>query len=877
MRWVPDPGGQVRGTVRMHSHDVVSNYGPSGPRECLRTFLPIISPVVAIAVLFIIMALARPAMAEDMVWSDKVVVVDESYDDLDLTLDGNLTISPHANLTITNSTITVNTSSPRGLHISVEQNGLLNLSDVDILASGGTYTFTVEGTLVFTQGSIKDLPEASSEDDRSSGLRVLSGGRVILTDVDIDNLFGLALSVDADGFASIEGGLLRGSSRVIWIEDGVVVMEGSEVVATRGRALVDIIGSDGGSGQLWATDSSFISSAVMDADLPSVAVRLDGVLSSALLDHCHVGTPELAEVYNGTFHMTNGTFSKTLARDHPDLICHRALAELTGVDMVEVEVEDGALTLVGCTYASGSVTGDSSVVSVGPVPPLETLADSVTLQHHYWVDLQLLNETGAATEGLDLWIERSDGVAIIETQSGPDGWVRQVPVRSWTRKGDVKTYEPSHTVNFGESDFQITRMQVYDNTTVTLWNTVHSRDLNLDTDSMQLSVAAPRANVTFGITIDGASLVPHMYPSGEAFIDLLIDGQLNSRLTMVVGSQDDMIFDGLQLSQGRHLLQVRVDVPDAIEEMNEGGNNLVSLLIDVSAGPNGGGELVDLQVEIRTLRDAQGNEGDLIMDGVIEVHYTVRAMNAQTRLRNVDVELLVNDQVRDAVTIDIADMEDQLYLFNGVISINLPRGDYTIRLRVDPDNDISEEFELNNEASVDVTLDPEVGEDGFWDPTCCSAVLVVSLVLIVGALGAYAQKRQRDAQADGVTDMVQYPRGPTPLSSYQQPRQPSMPSSVPYHQRPTQSYGSRATRIEDRWSTERVDPAIARSYQVDGSDLTGAERIIVSRPRGPPESQQRFEVEGLTCPRCDHGDIIGFPDGSAKCKSCRKIFYPRHG
>ena len=411
-----------------------------------------------------------------------------------------------------------------------------------------------------------------------------------------------------------------------------------------------------------------------------------------------------------------------------------------------------------------------------------------------------------------------------------------------------------------------------------MWNSIHSRDLALDSDSMELTAPAPRANVTFGIIINGESLVPHVYASGEVFMDLLVDGQVHTRITTVVSSQADRQFDGIQLTQGRHLLQVQIDPVGAVDEMNEGGNNLVSLLIDVTAGPNGGGDLVDLQVEIDTLRDAQGNEGDVILDGVIEIHYTARAMNAQTRLRNVDLELIIGGQVRERITIDISDMEDQQYLHTGVLSINLPRGDYSIRLRVDPDNTITEEFELNNEDSVDVTLDPNVGGDGFWDPACCSAVLLVSLIVAVGALGAYANKRQRDATSSSggaITDTVQYTQSSIPKPTAYSHRPPSQPAGYQYPMPPRlPSSDSRPAKIEERWTTQRLDPEVAHRYRVDGSDLQGAERIIVSRPKPPPPSQQRFVAENVVCPRCSQTEIVGFADGSAKCQSCKKIFYP---
>ncbi len=70
-----------------------------------------------------------------------------------------------------------------------------------------------------------------------------------------------------------------------------------------------------------------------------------------------------------------------------------------------------------------------------------------------------------------------------------------------------------------------------------------------------------------------------------------------------------------------------------------------------------------------------------------------------------------------------------------------------------------------------------------------------------------------------------------------------------------------------------MDRSTAARYGVDDWDSTGAERIIAYKaPQAT--SKARYDATNLNCPRCNGREIMGFSDGSAKCQSCKKIFYP---
>jgi len=319
--------------------------------------------------------------------------------------------------------------------------------------------------------------------------------------------------------------------------------------------------------------------------------------------------------------------------------------------------------------------------------------------------------------------------------------------------------------------------------------------------------------------------------------------------------RNDVVFQDLDLAVGKYTFRVVADPNDDVEEMNEGGNNEVRFILDVS--PEGGGEgLVDLTVEILRVGDTAGNSGEDLISGILYIDYQVRAYNSKVVMRNVPVAIYVEGQMDDLVRVDLEDMEEDYLFFTGQFRVNLARGTYVIKVIVDPLGEIEEEREHNNEDQVTVNLDPEVGNGSFLDQGCCVSLLVFGLITAVGLLGAWAQRKQRlaAAEAGGVTQYGGEPMDP-----------------------PTNLGGQAATRqttwepasLDERWRVEQSGAA----YTADGWEEGVAERITAPG-KLTPQSRDRYQATDLTCPRCKGRKIIGFSDGSAKCQSCKKIFYP---
>jgi hypothetical protein len=323
-----------------------------------------------------------------------------------------------------------------------------------------------------------------------------------------------------------------------------------------------------------------------------------------------------------------------------------------------------------------------------------------------------------------------------------------------------------------------------------------------------------------------------------------------------------VVFEDLDLAAGTYIFRIVVDPDDTLEEMNEGGNNEVRLILDVA--PEGGtGELVDLTAEIERVGDTAGNSGEELVSGIIYVDYTVRVYNSKILMRNVPVAVFVNDVMDDLVRVDLLDSADDQFFFSGQFRLNLPRGDYVIKVEVDPFNEIEEEREYNNVDQVSVTLTEDLGPNQFLDDSCCISLLIFGLIAAVGILGAWAQRRQRMAAEQA--GMAQYGGG--------MPSQPSMTTSQAYGAEAGYQYSTGMARepvsLDERWRVEQSGGA----YTVDGWEDGVAERITTPGQR-PPPSRERYQAPDLTCPRCKGHSIIGFSDGSAKCQSCKKIFYP---
>ncbi len=845
--------------------DEENTHGNWGRRSAKARRLPLhlipLTVLILIAALFLV--LLPSSSAEEVTWGNTNISGTEEYSDLIINLDGNLTVEPDGLLTINDSTLLVGATSPDQYMITVKQGGTMVLNNVTITSSGGTYGILVRGNLTHGTGSIDGLSGYGATMAEATGLVVEGTAEVNMSDVDVFNEVGYALFSNTSGTVRVLGGSLYGlhtAARLTGASD--VIIDGTIV---RGIVSSDLIVLDE-MASLFARQCTFRTNDVESTSPANRAVHLIGDGTYALLEDCTIRTPELARTMGGELEIIDCSLVRTIARPIVDLEAVGAAVVLDDLVLDEIEFSGGTLWLYDVEYDRGNITDGAVLNTVGNIPHLDTLGEDVVVHHHYWVDFILYNVSGVATSGISLNVLTADGELVLETLSGVDGYVPAVGILAWTLDGDVFEFEPSHRLEFAAPNDQITNLQVFDNITVTLRDLVDSLDLVLTTSSINPSTSAPRENHTFDLIVDGEVLIPYPWDTGQTFIDLYVDDEFVERQVVPLTSRDNVRFRGLNLSAGQHLFRIEVDPTDDVEETNEDGNNLVGLVLDVAPGSTEPGDLVDLTIWFDTIVDTQGNDGDTLIPGVINVDYRVRATNSKTWLRNVQVAIEIDGAPADTQRIDLVTAEGEDFVSNGRFVLNLPRGQYVFTVIIDPENEIEEEFEHNNEDSRTVTLDPEANSSIFdLDPACCSAIVMVALIATMSIIGQYSQRRQRRAQQTMVAETVEYPQSTYGGSNVG-------PSSVTYHSTPRDP-SKVPTSLEDQWTVERLDDRMISRYGLDGSDSASAERITAYRAP-QPTSKERYKATNLSCPRCNGRDIVGFPDGSAKCQSCKKIFYP---
>lgn len=832
----------------------------------VETASPLIRPgaglpclLLAVLLLLLLMVLIPSTAAEDVTWDDRTVTSTEAYSDINLTLDGNLTVSAGGNLTLTDADVLVNATREDQLHIVVEEGGELWLDNVDLASAGGTYGIRVEGRLEFVSGTIHDLEREDVLPTVPRGLVVRGGGVVVLTEVVVHNPMGYALYLNDTAAAVVQGGGLHGASTTVRVnQQGVLELHDVAVSAEKATELVALVGSSA----MLAEGCTFESDAVYSGTVHNVPVYVLGEEVQAFIDGCSIRTAELAIITGGYLEVTGSTFTPFRARGMPDLNAKDADVVLEDLDLDRVIVSGCQLELWSTTVSPGSSVNASTVLSYGPVPPVSIISEDTTLHHHYWVDFLMLNATGQPKGGIDLNVFNSGGGTVVnEALSDGDGRIRHVPIRSWTLEGDIKDWEPSHLVQFAGPSYQITNLQVYGNTTVVLWDRLGSYDLVLETDSVTPSTPAPQENRTFNIIVDGEVLIPYTWNLGSTVMQLYVDGELHESVTLPLTSRSDVVFTGLDLEPGTHLFTVVADPNGALDEMNEGGNNELRFFLDVA--PEGGtGDLMDLTVEVVRVIDMDGNQGDTLLPGILYVDYQVRAYNTKLWQRGVPVGLYVDDLLDDVVRVDLTQMQQDYFVFNGQFRPNLAGGEYVIKVVVDPFDEFDEEGEFNNEDSVRLTLDEGAVDEPLLDQGCCISLVIFGIIAAISLLTSYAQRKRRQ-EAEGL-ETIRYPSSdgvgsaPAPVESYVGGPGPS-----------TASQDWEPVSLDERWRVEQRGGA----FTADGWEEGVADRIITPSKRTPP-SRERFVANELTCPRCRGHEIMGFSDGSAKCQSCKKIFYP---
>ena len=792
----------------------------------------------ALLIASITACLSSPSQAGAIEWGDTVIGTNVTNSSFEIILSGDLSVVSGGNLTLSHCVLYLNASDPEGVSIVVEEGGALNLIASTLAILNGSYDVTVRGRL-----TIESTPAGGlygGNPGPSGGIVVAGPGRALLNRTMLDSPLGPVLVLSSGAEAQLERCVMSSNGTVLLVEGGSSAFlyqcdtggrDAGPVVTVRDGSRVVFEGSHINP----PPEMGIFSSSAIGR---GTGLLVEGSASMVTMRYCGgVDAPYIVKVVDGSFK----------AITNPEYECHievdiieseRGNVTLDHASVMNLSITDGSLWLLnGSTYRTGLVSGDSTVHSYGIAPSNSTLAPTVTLHHHYRVDFLLLNDTRAPAPDNTLLVETKYRDVVIDTRSGPDGWVRGVWLLSWTRKGPSFTYEPPHRVEFGDVDYSITMVQVYGNTTVTLWNSPDQRDLVLLQDAVTITDRSPREGDPFDVLVKGSLMVPYAYPTGETELVLYIDGKPIESKSFSPTSRTDVTFKGLNLSEGLHEVRVVVDPAGLVPQLNRNGNDEARVMVEVASRDYTGDE-IDLYVRVGRIEDTAGNAKPPLLPGVLDVHFTVRARYSTVVQRNVQVQLLVDGEVRGTSWVDLISLVDvdgvREYSSDGHIPINLPEGTYTIELAVDPGDDFIERYENNNVASTTVDVKPKAVKpflDNWDDPALCIVLGTVALVIAILAVTRSRLSRRGRGAMPGPGAPPAVPSawaGPAPAPPA--PLAPPVPLVPP------------------------VPPAFP------------------APSHGPREASP---LAGATCPSCGGSDVVGYPDGSARCQGCKAVFYMR--
>jgi hypothetical protein len=798
---------------------------------------------------------------------DWTVVGNETVKNQTVRLTGNLTIGPGAKLTLTNSTLELNMSKDHEFHITVKDGGRFVLVDsvVRSTAPGRRYKLDVTNASIesdrtyienFTSVSIAQskavLDNTALMDNNGTALAVTSsdvsmagciitmrsvGDALRLSDSTLDVWDSTFQTNRGSGNTGIN---ITGGSTVTILKGGIYNF--STGIEFKGSSMdldnLRITGSgDNGIKQLAGT--SQITHSMFDENLQSIE-SLGGSMNitmsdirgrgfGIILEDCtaHVGHNTVRSSGMGMFVVNSSAFiTDNVFKDNTMGL--KMLNTKNG--SIEGNVfennsqaalfEVSTVIVTDCEFSSTTtdlgLTG-STVTTVNSTFKKEIIDQQSTLIVEWYLDIKVVTYDKKPAPGATVKMHDVLGRHLDRTTTY-DGWARNIIVRQSTRTRYGTTYNSPYTI---EAQYKSAQASKTINITMSEAITITVYDIDLYIKDLSVSNLTTNMNKPVYINVTLAST---FYPIKGVGLMVTEDGMVYSDDLHDMPTEVVVLLKYIPSKPGSHYISIILDPHHNINETDL-NNNKRNITINAVAGAEDLPDLRPIGITPDTTSLQQGNSIPVTVD--IENTGNIDATN-------VVVQLFADSKKVGENTIPMVSAGS---MKPTVFSWSASTGQYTLRVVVDPYDQVKESNENNNELSTPVDLSSSNPNSLVNDALAlmCISILVIIVVVIVVIIYAMV-RRSKPSSSQQYSYQYQYGQ------QYQYQPQYTYPAGGTYA--PTQGTGY-------------------------SSGPQPVAQVSPSSDQATPATPSGKNM----CPRCRGTKIRNFDDGHKLCERCRKIFF----
>jgi parallel beta-helix repeat protein len=448
----------------------------------------------------------------------------------------------------------------------------------------------------------------------------------------------------------------------------------------------------------------------------------------------------------------------------------------------------------------------------------------------FW-NLEVLVQSPAAVPVPGATVEVTDlqGKTIIET-TGSDGKVHGMMLQERTDTRYSHTNNTPYIIDARNSTAHgVGQLDLRGAGLVII--TLVGLDMSISNISLSLVEVHVGSPIFINVTVDC-----NVHPLLGIGMDLLEDGfHFTSTYFNQTDGQIVVMIKYVPGTPGMHQLTVKLDPTNTFKESNESNNQQVfNVKILDNGGGGGGNKLPDLR-PLGVSTDTTG----LTTGNPVKINIQIENVG-DADASNVQVQLSVDDKnigLKTIATITAGESATTSFSWDGTT------GKHTIRVVVDPGDLVQESNETNNIAEQQVDLSGTTSGLNNVVMGACVGILVIMIMVVLVIIFIIAKKSKPPAQPH-------YQYGQTTYPQQQLPNTPYFPGTYA----PTQS------------------PAYAPRTPV-APEPTKAPDFKSYKPPKIDRAPDPERIPTGLCPRCDGTNIKYFDDGHKLCQDCRKIFF----